>query len=106
MPNKILISNLNVTEDNKTLTFDTQPISTVFKNFFSSLAESLLFKLPNHPDKYGLESVINYHSSFTITADFCLNKTSKNKVLKIILKIEISKATRIDRLSRSFLRNR
>ena len=106
MSNKTLILNFSVMKDYDTLTYDTRSISTVFKNFFSSLAESLLFKLPNHPDKYGLESVINYYSSFTITADFCLNKTSKNKVLKIILKIETSKATRIDRLSRSFLRNR
>ena len=103
MPNKTLISNFNTIEDNDTLTYDTHSISTVFKNFFSSLAESLLIKLPNPPDKYNLESVINYYSSFTITADFCLNKTSENKVLKIILKIEISKAAGIDRCSRRFL---
>ena len=47
----------------------------------SSLAESLLIKLPNPPDKYNLESVVNYYSIFTIGDDFCLNKTSENKVL-------------------------
>ena len=83
MPNKTLISNFNVMEDNDTLTYDTRSISKVFKNF-SSLAESLLIKLLNPPDKYNLESVINYYSSFTIADDFCLNKTSENKVLKII----------------------
>lgn len=70
MPNKILISNLNVTEDNKTLTFDTQPISTVFKNFFSNLAEHYLGKLSDPPDKYDLN-------------DFCLNNTSEDKFLKL-----------------------
>lgn len=70
MPNKILISNLNVTEDNKTLTFDTQPISTVFKNFFSNLAEYYLGKLSDPPDKYDLN-------------DFCLNNTSEDKFLKL-----------------------
>ena len=81
MPNKTLISNINAMQDNDTLTCS---ISTVFKNFFSSLAESLLIKLPNPPDKYNLESVINYYSSSTIIDDFYLNKTSENKVLKII----------------------
>ena len=48
---------------------------------------------------------MNYYSCFTITDDFCLNKTSEDKVLKIITKIEISKAAGIDRLSRLFLRD-
>ena len=85
MSNKTLISNLIAMEDNDTWTYDTRSISTVFKNF-SSLAESLLIKLPNPPDSYNLES-INYYSSFTIADDFCLNKTSENKVLNIILKM-------------------
>ena len=102
MPNKTLISSFNAMEDNDTLTYDTRSISKVFKNF-SSLAESLLIKLLNPPDKYNLESVINYYSSFTIADDFSLNKTSENKVLKIILKIEISKAAGIDKLSGRFL---
>ena len=82
MPNKTLISNFRAIKDNNILTYDTRSISTVFKNFVSSLARSLLIKLPNTPDKYNLESVINYYSSFTIADDFCLNKTSENKVLK------------------------
>ena len=68
-------------EDNDTSTYETRSIPRVLKNFFSSLAESLLIKLRNPPDKYNLESVINYYSSFTITDDFSLNKTWENKVL-------------------------
>ena len=105
MANKNLISNFSAMEDNDTLTYDTRSISKVFKNLFSSSAKSLLVKLPNPPDKYNLESVINYYSSFTIADDFSLNKTSENKVLKIILKIEISKAAGIDKLSGRFLRD-
>ena len=70
-------------QDNDTLTYDTRSISTVFKNFFSSLAESLLIKLPYPPDNCNLEYVINCYSSLTIIDDFYLNKTSENKVLKI-----------------------
>ena len=104
MPNKTLIINFNAT-DNDTLTYDTRSISTVSKNAFSRLAESLLIKLPNPLDKYNVESVINYHSSFIITDNFYLNKTSENKVLKIILKIEISNTSSIDRPSGCFLRD-
>ena len=106
MPNRTLISNFNAMQDNDTLTYDTRSISTVFKNFFSSLAKSLLIKLPNHPDKYNLESVKNYYFSLTIIDHFFLNKTSENKVLKIIKNIEISKAADTDRVSRGFLRDR
>ena len=81
MPNKTLISNFSAMEDND---YDTLSISKVFKTFFSSLAKSLLIKLPNPPDTYNLEFVINYYSSFTIADHFSLNKTSENKVLKII----------------------
>ena len=105
MPNKTLISNFNAMEDNDTLTYDTRTISKVFKNFLSSLAEFLLIKLPSPSDKYNLESVVNYYSSFTIADDFSLNKISENKVLKRILKIEMSKAVGIDKLSGRFLRD-
>ena len=105
MPNKTLISNFRAIKDNNILTYDTRSISTVFKNFVSSLAGSLLIKLPNTPDKYNLESVINYYSSFTIADNFCLNKTSENKVLKIIKEIEISKAASMNKLSGQFLRD-
>ena len=47
---KTLIPNINAMKDNKTLTYDTRSVSTVFKNFISNLVESLLDKLPNHPE--------------------------------------------------------
>ena len=80
MPNKTLVSNSTAMEENDSLTYDTRSVSTVFKNFCSSLGESLLTELPNPLEKYNLESVINYYSSFTITNDFCLNKTSQDEV--------------------------
>ena len=81
------------------MTYDTRPISTIFKNFFLSLVESLLIKHPNPPAKYNLESAINYYFSFTIADDFCLNKTSENKVLKVI------KVTGTGKLSGQFLQD-
>ena len=103
MPNKTVISNFNAIEENDTLTYDTPSISKIFKNFFSNLAKSLLIKLPSPPDKYSLQSVIRYYSSFMISDDFCLSHTSEEKVLKIMTNIEIFKAARVDKLSDRFL---
>ena len=101
---KTLISNFNAMKESDSLTYDPRSISTVFKNFFWSLAESPPIKLPNSPDKYNLESVINYYSSFTIADNFCLNiKPSENKALKVIKEIEISKAASMNKLSGKFL---
>ena len=58
MPNKTVISNFNAIKAGNNLTHDTCPISKIFKNFFSNLAESLLTKLPKPPDMYNLKSVI------------------------------------------------
>ena len=58
-------------------THDTCSISNIFKNFFSNLAESLLIKLLMPTNKYNLKSVIQYYSSFAITANFCLVSTTE-----------------------------
>ena len=72
----------------------------MFKNFISNLTESLLTKLPNSPDRCNWELL----PSFAITDYFCFSNTSKTKYLKVIQKIEISKAAGIDKFSRWFLR--
>ena len=71
----------------------------------SNLAKSLLIKLPNPPDKYNLQSVLRYYSSFTISDYFCLSNTSEEKVLKIMTNIESSKAAGVDKLSGRFLKD-
>ena len=105
MPNKTVISNFNAIEANDTLTYDTRSISKIFKNFFSNLAKSFLIKLPSPPDKYNLQSVIRYYSSFMISDDFCLSSTSEERVWKIMINIEISKAAGVDKLSDWFLKD-
>ena len=101
----MVISNFNAIEENDTLTYDTRSVSKTIKNFFSSLAKSLLIKLPNPPDKYNLQSVIRCYSSFMISDDFCLSHTSEGKVLKVMTNIEISKTARVDKLSGRFLKD-
>ena len=105
MSNKTVIYNFNAIEENDTLTYDIRSISKILKNFFSNLAKSLLIKLPKPPDKYNLQSVIRYYSSFMISDDFCLSNTSEEKVLKIMTNIESSKAAGVDQLSGRFLKD-
>ena len=100
-----MISNFNAIEENDTLTYDTRPISKIFKNFFSNLAKYFLIKLPNLPDNYNLQLVIRYYSSFTILDYFCSSNTSEEKVLKIMTNIESSKAAGADKLSGRFLKD-
>ena len=105
MSNETVISNFNAIEETDSLTYDTSPISKVFKNSFSNLSKSLLIKLPNPPDKYNLQSVIRYYSIFTISDDFCLSNASNEEVLKIIANIESSKAAEVDKPSGRFLKD-
>ena len=89
-------------EQNDAFTYDIRSISKMFEIFFSNLAKSLLVNL-NPPDKYNVKSAIRYCSSFTISDDFCLSNTSEEKVLKIMINIESSKAAGVDKLSGRFL---
>ena len=77
MPQKTLISNFSAVESNNALTFDKKAIAKIFKDFFSNLAESLLIKLLNAPNKYKIESVFQYYSKFIIEKPFQLSITSQ-----------------------------
>ena len=105
MPQKTLISNINAVENNNALTFDKKTIAKIFKDFFSNLAESLLIKLPNGPNKYDIESVFQCYSKFISEKHFHQSITSQEEVLKIIQNIDIAKAAAIDNLSGKFLKD-
>ena len=66
MPQKTLISSINAVEGNNALTFDRKTVAKMFKDFFSNLAESLLIKLPEAPNKYNIESLFQYCSKIII----------------------------------------
>ena len=106
MPQKTQISNFNTVESNNALTFDKKTISKIFKGFFSNLAESLLIKLPNPPNKYNIESVfLNIIQNLWLKNLFTWVLVLKRKFFKIIQNIDISKAAGIDNLSGKFLKD-
>ena len=96
MLQKTLISNFNAFESNNALTFDKKTIANIFKDFFSHLAESLLIKLSNAPNKYNIESVFNIFQNLSV---------KKLSTWMILLKnIDISRAAGIEKLSGNFLK--
>ena len=105
MPQKTLISSFNAVESNNALTFDKRTIAKMFKDFFSNLAESLLIKLPNAPNKYEIESVFQCYSKFMIEKPFHVSITSEEKVFKTIQNIDISKAAGTENLYEKFLKD-
>ena len=105
MPQKTLISNFNAVESNNTLTFDKKSIAKMFKHFFSNLAESLLTKLPNAPNKCTREAVFQYYSKFIIEKPLHLSITSEEDAFKITQNIDIFKAGGTDNRSGKFLKD-
>ena len=89
MPKKTLVSNFNAIDNNQLLTYDLKTMSKVFK-YFSNLPESFLAKQPKPSNKYNLGSVFLYHSNFAIPEVFHIKRTSEEKLLKIMEKLEIS----------------
>ena len=105
MPQKTLISNFNAVESNNALTFDKKTIAKIFKDFFPNLANSLLIKLPNAPNKNHIEFVFKYYLKCFTEKPFHLSITSQEQVYKIIQNMDISKAAGIDNLSGKFLKD-
>ena len=64
MLKKTLISDFHAVESNNVLTVDKKIKAKFFKDFLTNLAETFLIKLPNAPNKYNLESVLQYYSQF------------------------------------------
>ena len=80
-------------------------VAQTFAKFYSNLAESLLKKLPNSPNKFDINSVHQYYKNIELKDNFNLNLTTEKKVLEILQFIDISKAAGIDKILGRFLEN-
>ena len=77
-------------------------IAKAFKDFFSNLAESLLTKLFNAPNKHNLKSSLQYYSKFVIEEPSHLSDTSREEVFESMQNIKILKAAGVGNLSGKF----
>ena len=77
----------------------------VFKNYYSTLADNLLKKLPTLPNKYTFTSIIRYYRDFIQTDAFHLTYTTEIDIEKILISTNVPKAASIDDLSGRFLKD-
>ena len=99
------ISNINCLENDKFTKFDVKDIAKDFSAYFSNLAENLVSKLPNPPNKYGGLPVAQYYNHLGLARNFDLLPTEKDYILKSLRDIYTSKAASIDRPSGRFLQD-
>ena len=93
-------------QDGETLSFDAKENAETFKNYFTSLAEDSLKKLPLATDKFGMESVKDYYKDLGVDhRDFNFQSIDKEHIYILLQKINESKASGIDNISGKFLKD-
>ena len=88
-----------------TTSFETKSTLAVFKNYYSTLADNLLKKLPTPPNRYTFKSIIQYYRHFIQTDAFHLTYTSEIDIEKILRRKKVRQAAGIDDLSGRFLKD-
>ena len=107
LPNSCSSSTKFCLKKDNVLYFDEKSISTIFKNFFSNLAENLVSKLPIPPNKFGISSVRSYYAKNKdlVNSSFKFSIVNREDILKILLDIKPEKAAGIDGISGRFLKD-
>ena len=85
--------------------FDPKQTANMFKDFFSSLADKLVSKLPKPSNKYGETFVSSYYENLDIDSSFDLNTIEEQSVKKILKGLKPSKAPGIDGITGRFLKD-
>ena len=97
-------SNICLTDKNEILFNDTKNCS-IFKRFFSNLAQNLVSKLPLSPNVFTESKFASYYDDIKLKdLNFEFSETSK-KILNILKGLNVSKAAGIDNLSGKFLKD-
>ena len=105
LPSKTSTASKICIEENDKISFDALGNTEIFKTFFSNLAGNLLNKLPPASLKFGMASVSTFYKQIDFQNKLVFEKISNDSILKILKKIEISKAAGIDNLPGVFLRD-
>ena len=79
----------------------------IFKNYFSSIAQNLVSKLPLLPNIFTESKIASYYDKNAVSKDwnFQLLESSPEKILSILKGLNPSKAAGIDNLSGKFLKD-
>ena len=79
---------------------------SIFKNYFSSLAQDLISKLPLSPNTFIESKIASYYDNNAVpeNLNFQLLERSPENILSILKGLNISKAAGIENLSGKFLK--
>ena len=87
------------------LSFDPKANAEIFKDFYSNLANDLVKKLPNPPNKYGKDAVKKYYENLNLVGkSFPFEPVTYTSVLKLIQQLNPHKSAGIDNLTGKFLK--
>ena len=105
LPSKTSVCGTTALKVKNTTSFETKSTLNVFKNYYSTLANNLLKKLPIPPNRYTFNSVRQYYRHFIQTDAFHLTYTTEIEIEKILRSTIIRKAAGIGDLSGRFLKD-
>ena len=85
------------------LSFDPKANAEIFKDFYSNLANDLVKKLPNPPNKYGKDAVKKYYENLNLVGkSFSFEPVAHTSVLKLLQQLNPHKSAGIDNLTGKF----
>ena len=92
---------------NDTISFDDATNASIFKNFYSSLADNLVSKLPTAPKRFDISLLKTFYekNAKLPSSKFKLAQVSKEHILEILQNLEPNKAAGIDNISGKFLKD-
>ena len=92
-------------ENDGTLSFDPKANAEIFKDFYSNLANDLLRKLQNPPNKYRKDTVKKYYEKLYLAGkSFSFEPVEHASVLTLLQQVNHSKSAGIDNLTGKFLK--
>ena len=92
-------------EKDRILSFDPKANAEIFKDFYSNLANDLVKKLPNPPNKYGKDAVKKYYENLNLVGkSFSFEPVAYTSVLKLSQQLNPHKSAGIDNLTGKFLK--
>ena len=88
------------------ISFDRLNVAEKFNSFYTTVASTLVEKLPKSFNKYGRTFVCNYYSTKGVVPNsFSFSIVSENKILKHLEKLSANKATGLDGIPSRFVRD-
>ena len=88
------------------ISFDKKTVANTFNNFFTTIAENLVSKLPDISGGFGGSFIDNYYQNKGVKYNaFIFSPVSEDVISKLIGNLSIHKATGLDGLSARFLKD-